>query len=413
MKKNLFVIAAIAVTGLFASCQKENTVAPEQAAVEQNIVAFDINGVKGDTDLEPLYALEEVLADSKGIDWNEIEKKAAKILLNFLREVGQMIGAGIETPVHTYDFYGDWENFGLAFDQIKQVSYNFSDAKQEPYSINLQFGDAKELLVSDLEILPVKNFAANLSVRTKAGNKANVIISNALVVKFSYKKRIAPYAFVLYAEASEGAGSNGLHLGFIYGDYTTDMPLIDVYRNFIKNSIKPIYEFILPIYPTTSLQYDVNRNSESYHILAEDIQFESEAYNDMVTINITNDKGRIGWGATLTSKDKDAVKDYFRDYLKASVLGGTESEVNSLSEQFFKVFPVENGNNVMKVSWAPFTTYLSVAPEAASGMVWKPALGVDLKEEPLFVSFAEMNDMTDEEFKNFQNYYLEFGINLN
>ena len=72
MKKHLILFGALAVLGLFASCQKETAVVPGQEAQTQNVININTMDLKGDADLEPLMALgESVLVGDK--------KKASKL----------------------------------------------------------------------------------------------------------------------------------------------------------------------------------------------------------------------------------------------------------------------------------------------------------------------------------------------
>lgn len=427
MKKNLLVISALAIMGLFASCQKENVATPEQNAVEQNFVTVDLTPSNGKAELEAYEALAQSLADGKSDKWSSAEKKIVRILVDFLREVGHLVGANNQSPVHTFQSYGDWENFGLAFDNLERFSYNFNDAVDLPIGFDIQFGNASELKVSGLQVMPVKNFALgfNTNLYTKAAAiRARIVATNALIVKFTYKKQ--DYAFVVYSELSAGntkgtALANGLHFGFISGTYHGAPSLVEAYQEAKGGStIIPVYEIKLPINFTTALQCNVNLDCETYSILWGGYSFYSVADTKGTRIEFEGGltSKKVNFGGRLSSNDNDAVKGLVRDYLKASVFGCSESESNSLVEQFFKVFPGGKETNLMKVNLAgpQADTYLSIKPEATSGMVWKPAFGVDLYGEMpgdiYTVSFSEIDEMNDEAFKIFQEEYDKFAVRL-
>ena len=445
MKKTLSLVAALAFIGMCASCQKENSVVPEQPAAEQNIITINTQSLKGEATAEPLLALGESLA--KGETKSELGRFAVDVLKEFLQTVGNLIGANDEAPSHSLKYFGSWKNFGYAVDQIRQLSYNITDAVDTNPFVKIQLGNARDLKVGNLEIMPISNFrlycqyfekmikpgtdslviqeAASLSGslgKEQSSYEADVMVSNALVVKFTYKHQT--YLFMIYAQDMAGRATkfidDGVLFGLVYGDYVgTDEALVKIYNSCkMTDGVPPIQMVDFPVIPSLALRYSANSRFESTDVLYHNYLLNYVSERNLVSVRLTNasEYGEIlrtaegDWLANLYSEDKDAVKSFFCDFLKARFFGCSQSECKSLSAQFYKVFPMtgaaETTSNSMILliynnigEEARLLTYLALEPQAASGMLWKPALGFldSGMEDAEFVSFQELNQMSKEQ----------------
>ncbi len=426
--KKMFLLGALAALGLFASCQK-NESSPEQVQTAENLNVITIDTESDKAELEPLLALSEEIL---GINLEDryVEKETPliiKILRELFRSVGNFIGGNDQTPVHSFNYFGNRRSFGLAVDQIRELSYNFTES-DVPY-LKIQLGEASSLKIRSLEIMPVSNFYLDIQGSDRYRGKASlgkeidsgyaeVMVSDALFVKFSYEGN--SYAFTIFAEDEEATyvkayPTDWSVFGFIFGRY--DGPtLMDWYQNSFPfeedDEIVPVSvrAMSFPVTRNIMLSYAKASNSEHRSIIIGDTGFSVDSENGEVYVEIySGSEYNVGgdWmKASLFSDDECAVCDLWHDYLWASAFGCTQSQCNALSAEFAQVFDETDPDcNLAKLNdWYEFEgpknfyaeVPLALVPNAASGMVWKPALGLKLplvEGGTTMVSFAEYNAM--------------------
>ena len=429
MKKNLLLIGALAFVGLFASCQKENvateSVTPEQPAV----VTVDLDGLKSETDLEPLAALGEAVLQSEAKSWGDVGEDILKFLKWFYSTVGNYIGAtSMESPIHTFQSFGDWDSFGCAIDQIRQKSYNFGDAQSGTAFIKIQSGDAPSLKISGLE-----SFSLNLQAQVTKAPKYDAGLSktDALLVKFDYKRR--DYVFMIYSEATAGIHNadtgTGVHFGFIFGDFRhidkDCETLIKWYRKCVlKNdnvgTVSSLKSNKLPVDPSLALVYNLTLNHKQVAAVYGDFSWEVVTDRNEGTLALGTKSGMYygDWRAVLQSPEPDAVEDFARDLLLAAVVGVDESECNSVVAQFHELFCL-GGSNQLKLYGLKYVepnytegiyrSALELKAQGASGLVHKPAFGVDFRDGS-FESFDRIRKMDETEGKAFWAAYTVGGL---
>ncbi|MCQ2174660.1 MAG: hypothetical protein MJY61_05950, partial [Bacteroidales bacterium] len=290
MKKSLILLCALATLGLFASCQKESVSSGEvQSSEELNVISVDTWSDKAD--LEPLLVFAEELV---GINQGDDKKETAliiKVLREFFQTMGNLIGRYDETPTHTLEYFGNRRSFRLAIDQIRELSYNLGQT-DVPY-LRIQLGNANELKIGGLEVMPVSNFLLDIQGNDVRGGKAElgkeysdvygrILVSDALFVKFSYKG--SSYAFAIYAEDSDARYTKtyvgeGSAFGFVFGTYFNEYPtLMDWYNNCLPigdDAIVPIQHriFNFPVARTLATNYLKSGNKVSWFVKLRDRAF--------------------------------------------------------------------------------------------------------------------------------------------
>ncbi len=428
MKKSLILLCALATMGLFASCQKESVSSGEvQPSEELNVISVDTWSDKAD--LEPLLVFAEEIV---GINQGDDKKETAliiKVLREFFQSVGNIIGRHDETPTHTLEYFGNRRSFGLAIDQIRELSYNLGQT-DVPY-LRIQLGNANELKIGSLEVMPVSNFLLDIQGgdtrdvgRAELGKEfenghARILVSDALFVKFSYNG--SSYAFAIYAEESDArytktyVGDESA-FGLVYGSYFNEYPtLMDWYNNSIHlgidETIRPIQSriFTFPVARTLATNYLKSGNKVNLFVKLRDMSFLATSGLGGVSVEIhvgNSDLLDSDWmEAYLYSSDESEVRDLVRDYLWASIFGCTQSECRALSAEFAQAFDetVPECNQARLNNWYEFDGQkrvfqaeapLAIVPRAASGMVWKPSLGLKLTladGSTRLISFAEFD----------------------
>ncbi|MCQ2174517.1 MAG: hypothetical protein MJY61_05220 [Bacteroidales bacterium] len=436
MKKNLLLIGALAFAGLFASCQKENVVTPSEPASEQKVITIDVqNG--GKAEIEPLLALGEsiVIAGDDVKKDSELEILVKKVVREFVSVVRSMIGAHVEEPVQTRRYIGNMKAFGLVIDQIRQLSYNAIEGENN--FVQIRLGDATELKVGSFEILPISNFGFAYNYNTLVGaagaelyNPLTIapsrlsysFVENGLFIKFKY--RGSTYMTVIYAgqrsidlrasgTRAQEKDTSRTEFGFIYGYWMgLDETLIDLYDDIVDTE-SGIYG--LPIDATVSLRFanqEINNKKED-NLFA--LQYRDFIIRQMVSEDnaMEIDLGTTmlsegAWHAQLQTKDVEAGKAFVKDFITAQVFGVSQSECNALTDEFNQAFPALEENNRMdmypgKVLDGFYTLPLALGSEAASGMIWKPAFGVNIygESDTQFVSFNQLSKMSDGQRSDF------------
>ncbi len=445
MKKHLILFGALAVLGLFASCQKETAVVPGQEAQTQNVININTMDLKGDADLEPLMALGESVLVGDKKKASKLEIIVRDVLVELFRDVANMIGANRQNPVHSANYFGNWKSFGLAVDRIRQLSYDAGTAGEKNF-LTVQLGNAGELKVGSFEIMPVSNFKLNLNGDLSDLNWAvsqtitpdsadpegfditsydNVFVSNALVVRFSYKH--STYMFVVYAESnnldSQNFTGNGAGFGLIFGKCgDSSEALIRKYGEMVtmsEGNIVSFGEFDLDVNPSLLLQYATAADAQLYRAIYKGFRLNCKIDDSKVSLELSQNPGHMyegWWRANMSSNQPEEFRELFRDYIHAVSFGCNQSECRALSSCFYDVFPPEecDDNFVTMLGYdahqemrekfeylAPETraTYfvnLALEPEAASGLVWKPAFGTNLisaEGSSEFMSFTRFNNL--------------------
>ncbi|MCQ2173741.1 MAG: hypothetical protein MJY61_01245 [Bacteroidales bacterium] len=429
--KKMFLLGALATLGLLASCQKEGASSGEfQPNEELNVITIDTQSDK--TELEPLLALSEEIL---GINLEDgyVEKGTPlviRILREFFQSVGNFIGGNYQTPKHSFKYFGSRKSFSLAMDQIRELSYNFTES-DVPY-LKIQLGDATSLKIGSLEVMPVSDFYLDIqgsdrikgksSLNQKFDNgHARVLVSDGLFVKFGYDGN--SYAFTIYADIQETAGTesgNWESFGFIFGRFKGYPTLMDWYQNSLPietDEIIPasVRAYMFPLSNTFTLTYDYFNDAVFRDFYIGDTGVSGMVNSEGVYIDIN--QGRVDepdpdsdWMmASLFSNDECAVRGLWHDYLWASVFGCTQSQCRALSAEFANVFDETDpecniahynrwfdyeGPHCLRID-AP----LAIVPRAAAGMVWKPALGLKLTlgdGSTRLISFAELCAMDGE-----------------
>ncbi len=452
MKKSLIFASVLAFAGLFASCQKENVVTPSEPAVEQNVITINTNGFKGEADIEPL----EALADAVVIgEWSNVKlkKSVRQIIIEALRSIGNIIGNNYETPTHTLQYFGDGRRFGYAIDEIRQFSYNLSE-NDVPF-IQIQFGNAEELKIKNLEIMPLSHFGFNRGT----GHFNTIEVSDALVVKFSFKGNI--HMLMIYSAAGnnimaeEAPFSTGVEFGLEFGQlYIDEADVIEIYNYALENKQDTplnaataflqalwggpydsyissrftlnnnVNEVELYLSDEPVVEFSWNEEFESATVSSGPLYFDYKNYFDKNAVIYFNSDIDIVEEAKLITESTTDCKKFIRNFIKAELFGCNESEGKSLSKEFDKLFnqgpefPTAYGNTVIfegdfyngsSWNWVDYITRLAIGLEPTN-MNWKPAFGIrpfevtgtiPVELEGKFYSFSEIDEMSESDWYNF------------
>ncbi|MCQ2174576.1 MAG: hypothetical protein MJY61_05525, partial [Bacteroidales bacterium] len=177
------------------------------------------------------------------------------------------------------------------------------------------------------------------------------------------------------------------------------------------DAIVPIQHriFNFPVARTLALNYSKSGKNVDLHVKLRDRAFLATSGIDGVSVEIhvgNSDLLGSDWmRAYLHADDESEVRDLVHDYLRASVFGCTQSECRALSAEFAQAFDetVPECNLARLNNWYEFEGQkkvfeaeapLAIVPRAASGMVWKPALGLKLTladGSTRLISFAEFD----------------------
>ncbi len=442
MKKSIILICALAVAGLFASCQKENVVTPEQNA-EQDVVTVDLQGIKGETDLEPLVALSQVLQNGDSAK-GDIAVLVRNLLREFFRTIGNLIGADEEKPIHTLQYFGDWKAFGHAVDQIRQFSYNASSAVEPPF-IQIQLGNAEEYKIGGLEVMPVSNFQLGLG----KGYRSVIQVMDALCVRFTFEKK--GYMFIIYSGEGNrlvrATQSNGAAFGFKFGRCSKvgEAMIFDYNKMIEKMMMDSESKIISPaemlmtfikasgFNSTASLDVRIGLDFAGLEIDFPDTYFEIISTNTSKYLEIDAETFYLEYDAVKSEGVEvefesymdhvyaeleggyDEGNEFARDFLKAQIFGCNESEANALSQEYETAFPDNDlivygygYADTAKVTrcWGYYTgAHLSLGSEAVSGMKFKPAFGLyslNAVLEREFYSFSRIDRLYE---NNPEAYY--------
>ena len=459
MKKSLIFVSVLAFAGLFASCQKENVVAPEQTS-EQKVITINPNGFKGDADIEPLIALNQALNLPDIKDDKKDVSLVKKILRDFFRTIANLIGSN-ETDYPTYrsKYFGNWRTFGAAIAEIQGLSY---DARV-PY-IEFELGNATDLKIGRVEVMPYTDFyfdfeggafnggriddggeiihidppivgagrpiadtvdIAGPVLSTILGHPAKRRLSvgswNGLIVKFESRK--GTYAFAIGVEGEAGLSPNdNIMVEFQYGYFDSYFDTLEEWYE--ANMYNKTYDGF-PIDATTEFGFDTGSNYYESGVGYKDCWF----YNEGIDFEVTTlDEALIGASACITlgydyygddyyyrmisyAEDKTAAKDFCHDYIWADLFGCDESEGKALIEEYHNAFT----DTLYLFGWyndggwteATFGTNPTISLEA-KGLRWKPVFGFSYEctDGTVFVPFKEYtaNDCDSDEYKSFWNY---------
>ncbi len=462
MKKSLIFVSALAFVGLFASCQKENVVAPEQTA-EQKVITIDPNGFKGDADIEPLIALSQAL-NQEVVPTDEKQSRVREILREFFSVLGDLVGSSESTTSRNIRYFGNWKTFGAAIAEIQGLSY---DARV-PY-IKLELGNATDVKIGKVEVMPFTDFrfkyvddfsseervspidplepiidpfevpTDSLAVDTakviKAiyGSEEHIVpapgiirtgtfsgLYNGLIVKFTYGHNT--YAFIINVVAEEGRlkeYADYFRLNVGYGRYIPRYEtLAEWYQAYMSDETGS-----LPISFSTELYYNTYSEVGKYLWIYHNglgLEIETNEYESGSASFFGTGYGFYGYGSSryyqLHAWTKNAVtseeaKEFYHDYLWAEAFGCSQSEIEALQSEYQQVFE----DQLLLFGYrdgerATFATNLTVGAQAKA-LRWKPVLGFSYEcaEGTVFAPLEELTqfDYESTDFKAYWKYLCE------